>query len=54
MIRLLRAFAGDASGYAATQYAIAGVTFALAMTCLLAVMGGDVLHSLFFGGSPMK
>jgi len=54
MIRLLRAFAGDTGGYAATQYALAGVTFALAMACLMALMGGNVLHALFFGGPVMK
>ena len=54
MIRLVLRLAGDSRGYAATQYALAGVGFALGLACLTALLGGDVLHPLFFGGPAMK
>jgi hypothetical protein len=50
LFRLLR----DDDGYAATQYAIAGATFALAMASLLAIMGGDAFHALFFGAGSQR
>jgi ABC-type uncharacterized transport system permease subunit len=48
--RLLR----NTDGHAATQYAIAGATFAVAMACLMALMGGDAIRALFLGGGPSR
>jgi hypothetical protein len=37
------------AAYAASGFTMAGAAFALALACLMAVLGGDVLHGLFFG-----
>ena len=48
--RLLR----DTGGHATTHYAVVGATFALAMACLMALMGGDAIRALLLGGGSSR